>query len=250
MKLGIQNYTLRDLLAKDFFGTLEKVRQLGLRYCQISGGLYGHTPAAVLEHFKRMDMKAVAVHVGLDQLNNDFERVIEEATILEYGYIVLPWVDKAQYGQGWAKFAKELEPIARKVHERGFRFLYHNHSFEFAKEPDGKVGYDAFFEAADPKLIGAELDTYWVKHGGYDPAAYIRKLKGRVPVLHFKDMGRDEKRSFVEPGQGVLDWDDIIAACKEAGSEYAFIELDTCPREHIESVRISTEFLRSKGLTE
>jgi sugar phosphate isomerase/epimerase len=248
IKLGIQNYTIRNELEVDFFGAIEKCREMGLRYCQISGGLYGHAPEEVRDRFSRMDMHAVAVHAGLEELENDFERVIEQATVLGYRLIVLPWVAKERLAQGWAKFAKEVEPIARKLKERGFQFNYHNHSFEFEREADGRIGLDVFYEETDPDLVFAEIDTYWVKHGGQDPAAYIRKVKGRTSLTHFKDMAQDG--SMTECGEGILDWDGILAACRDVGVEYGVIELDECPHPTFESVRMCTEFFRSKGIAE
>lgn len=248
LKLGVQNYTLRDLMAEDFFGTLAQVRQMGVRYCEMAG-LHGHPVSDVAGKLSGMDMSAVGGHFGLDQLNSEFDSVLAEARALGYRFITLPWVSQEHYQDGWATFARNLEPVARKVTDAGFTFCYHNHSFEFASEPDGRPGLEAFYAAADPRLIQAEIDTYWVKHGGQDPAAYLQMVAGRAPIVHFKDMAATDG-SFCEPGYGTLDWDGILAACARAGSEYAIIELDTCPRPPLESVRLSAEYLRGKGIVE
>ena len=152
-----------------------------------------------------------------------------------------------RYREGWDRFAKNLEPLAKKVVEEGFVFGYHNHAFEF-KPQNGKPGLDVFYETADPRLIQAEIDTYWVAYGGADPAQYIKKLKGRVPQVHLKDGKLGGKPLYLEAGEGELDWDGILAACYDAGVEFAAIELDTCPRDCLESVRMSAEFFQARGL--
>jgi sugar phosphate isomerase/epimerase len=127
-------------------------------------------------------------------------------------------------------------------------FAYHNHAFDFALE-NGKPGLDVLYESSDPQAVQAQIDTYWVAYGGSDPAAYIRKLRGRVPLVHLKDgtLGGD-KPVFLEPGEGELDWSNILAACEESGVEFGAIELDVCPRDPFVSARACVEFFRHAGL--
>jgi sugar phosphate isomerase/epimerase len=143
-----------------------------------------------------------------------------------------------------------MEAIGGKIRAAGLQFCYHNHAFEFKPE-GGKPGLDVLYETADPNLVLAQIDTYWVAYGGGDPASYIKKLKGRIPQVHFKDgkIGGPDPY-FCEVGQGELQWDGIIAACKEVNVEFVSIELDTCPHEPLESVRMSVEYIRGKGISE
>ncbi|MFI5387138.1 MAG: sugar phosphate isomerase/epimerase family protein [Fimbriimonadales bacterium] len=249
MKLSANCYTVRDLIAKDLWGTLAALRGLGLDYIEI-GGLYGVSAKEFREGVDKLGLKISANHVALDQLENQMDQVIEDNRILGVQCIVLPWIDKQFYERGWAMAAKKLEPFGARLRDEGFIFAYHNHSFEFEPE-NGRPGLDVFYEAADPHLVGAQIDTYWVAYGGGDTAAYIRKLEGRVTQCHFKDgkIGGSEPH-FLEVGQGDLNWDDIIAACHESDVKFVSIELDECPHEPIESVRMSAEFLRGKGITE
>ncbi len=76
---------------------------------------------------------------------------------------------------------------AKKLAQAGLSFSYHNHSFEFVKFA-GRTGLEILFEDSDARYLQAELDTYWVQHGGADPVAWIRRLDGRIPVIHLKDM--------------------------------------------------------------
>jgi sugar phosphate isomerase/epimerase len=249
MKLGVQTYTIRDLLKDDFFGVMEKAREMGARYFEM-GDYFGHKPEDVKMFFDDKDIRGIATHIGIDRLKSDINGVIEEAKMLGYEYIVLPWVGKDTFAIGWAKFAHEqLEPIGQALKNAGLTFLYHNHDQEFTLE-NGRPGLDILYAEADPTLVQAELDTYWAKYAGQDPVKYVNMLKGRLPICHWKDMVKDESRTFAECGYGILDWDAIIPACKAAGTLYGVIEQDTCQRNSLESLKMSVEFFRSKGITE
>jgi len=92
-----------------------------------------------------------------------------------------------------------------------------------------------------------EIDTYWVQFGGGDPVDYINRLKGRVPVLHLKDMAPGEERRFAEIGEGILDWPAILAASEAAGTEWLCVEQDNCyDRDPLDSAKISLTNLRTQ----
>jgi len=150
--------------------------------------------------------------------------------------------------EGYRRFAQDASEIGRQLHEAGLTFSYHNHSFEF--ERFGKrTGLDIIFEESDARYLQAEIDTYWVQHGGGDPAAWIRKVKGRMPVVHLKDMVIvDRKQVYAEVGEGNLNWSAILEACREAGVEWYAVEQDTCQRDPFESLAISFRNLKAMGL--
>lgn len=221
---------------------------MGVRVVE-TAGLHGHEPAKVKGWLDDLGLSAPAAHVGIDFETGDVTLLIEEARALGYETLILPWVGKELYADGWDRFARRIEPIARKLREAGLHFAYHNHDFEFERSADGRIGLDVFFDSADSGLVEAEIDTYWVQFAGLDPAEYISKLSGRVPYVHLKDMSARPDRADVEGGRGVLDWDAILAACDGAGTRCGIIEMDNPPGDPIECVRTSVEFFRSKGLT-
>jgi sugar phosphate isomerase/epimerase len=98
--------------------------------------------------------------------------------------------------------------------------------------------------------IDFELDTYWAQAGGADPAMWIRKLAGRVPIVHFKDMALNEKWQpvFAPVGEGNLNWPGILSACRDAGVDWCVVEQDTCEGDVFESVETSLKNLRGLGL--
>ncbi len=125
---------------------------------------------------------------------------------------------------------------------------YHNHSFEFEKFGD-KIGLQIIYDESDPRYLTAEIDTYWVQHGGGDPATWIRKLENRIPQVHLKDMTiRGREQIMAEIGEGNLNWPVILDACKSAGVVWYIIEQDKCQRDPFESLAISLKNLHNMGL--
>lgn len=128
-------------------------------------------------------------------------------------------------------------------------FSYHNHSHEFAKY-GGKTWFQMMVDQSTPEQLKLEIDTYWVQHGGGDPAAWIRMLKGRMFLVHFKDFRiQDGEQRFAEIGEGNLNWPNILEACKTTGVEWYIVEQDNCyDRNPFDSLKISFDNMRAWGL--
>jgi sugar phosphate isomerase/epimerase len=149
---------------------------------------------------------------------------------------------------GFRRFAEEATRVGERLHDAGLTFSYHNHSFEFVRFGE-RTGLDIIYEESDPRYLQAEIDTYWVQHGGGDPAAWIRRMKDRMPVVHLKDMVIvDGEQAMAEIGEGNLNWPAVLQACQEAGVEWYAVEQDICRRDPFESLRISYRNLRAMGL--
>lgn len=89
---------------------------------------------------------------------------------------------------GYRTFAKLASGIARTLkEEHGLQFVYHNHDFEFERV-DGVTGMEVLLQESDPEVFGFELDMYWVQAGGANPVDWVHKVKGRMQVMHLKDM--------------------------------------------------------------
>lgn len=249
MKLSIQTYTVQNHIETDLWGTLKKLSSLGLRYVEI-GGTFGLPAKELKAGLDDLGLAVSGMHTWLGNLEKEFDKIVDDNRTLGNKYIVLASVDRALHSQGWTTVAKTLEPMGAKLRDAGFIMAYHNHNFEFALE-NGKPGLDVLYESSDSALVKAQIDAYWVLYGGGDPGAYIRKLKGRVPLVHLKDgVKGGAEPHFLEVGQGDVDWDDVLAACKECDVEFGAIEQDSSDRDSMESARMSVEFLRARGFTE
>lgn len=243
MRIGVQLYTLREPMDKDLTGTLGKLGEAGLRWVE-TAGTHGRSPAEFRAELDRAKLSAVGCHVGWDDLAQRLDQTVATAKTLGASWLVLPWVPTERFLAVEA-FARDVSEVAAKVAGHGLQFAYHNHAFEF-QLVDGRVVYGDFWARASTDAW-AELDLYWAHHAGHDPADWLRRLKGRVPLTHFKD-GHDGV--FHPVGQGDLDWDRIVPAAREAGVQYALIELDSSPKDPVECVLESREFLLKAGLND
>jgi sugar phosphate isomerase/epimerase len=239
--IGVQLYTLRSILPKDFEGTLAALREIGYREVELAG-YHGRTPREVRAVLDRVGLAAPAAHVPFEALRDDPERLFDEAETLGHRYLVVAWLDSAdrQSVQALVRTAAAFNRIGERANARGLRFAYHNHDFEFTPV-EGKVPYDLLLDDTDRKLVSFEMDLYWVAKGGADPLAYFARHPGRFPLVHVKDMAAGQ--AMVAVGQGHIDWRRIFGRRKQAGIEHYFVEHDE-PADPLASVRTSYEYLR------
>jgi len=244
--LALQVYTVREALAKDFAGTLRKVKEIGYDAVELTGtGPYdGPALGKLLEE---LGLRVAGIHVGLQALEQDLDGLLALAAALRTPNLVCPALPEERRGtrEDWIAVARTLDGIGQRCREGGLRLSYHNHSFEFVRFGE-QYALDLLLESCSPSNVWSELDTYWVKHGGADPVQYIRRYAGRISILHCKDMAGDENRSFAEVGRGVLDWRAIHEAALSAGVEWYCVEQDVCPGDPFESARISADFIRAE----
>ncbi len=159
--------------------------------------------------------------------------------------------------EGFLAYAETLNQLAEPFRGSGIRLQYHNHSQEFRNFPElnGKTGLQILIENTDPELMAFELDVFWASAAGCDPVEWIEKLKGRIPIIHYKDHAIDctsentnlgeVPRAFAEIGQGNLNFAAITAAARDAGVEWYNIEQDQTKRPAFESLKISIDYMRN-----
>ncbi|HEX6971628.1 MAG TPA: sugar phosphate isomerase/epimerase [Limnochordia bacterium] len=245
--IAVQLFTLRNEAARDFVGTLREVADAGYHGVEFAGygGLTARDLRQILDDF---GLKAAGSHVGFDALRKDIERQLDYNRELGSRYIVCPSLPQSLHrdAAGFRQAAGILDEIGHRCRSAGFTFCYHNHAFEF-QTFDGRYGLDILYGGSRPENVQAEIDVYWVKKGGADPVEFIRRYAGRAPLIHLKDMTGDERATFAEVGEGVLDFEAIFAAAEEGGVQWYIVEQDQCARPPVESVKISLNNLRRWG---
>lgn len=250
--LAAQMYTVRDFTRTpaDIATALKKVKALGYDAMQVSA-LGEIDPTELKTMADGEGLTICATHTGYERMRDDPQSVIDEHLTYDCKYAAiggLPQSYRKAGGDGFRKFAREASEVARKLAGAGLTFGYHNHSFELEKFGD-RTGLDILFEESDPDLFQLEIDTYWIQHGGGDPAAWIRKAKGRADLVHVKDMAmKGHEQRFAEVGEGNLNWPAILDACKEAGARWYIVEQDRSERDPFESLGISLGNLQAMGL--
>jgi sugar phosphate isomerase/epimerase len=230
---------------------MRKIREIGYTAVQVSA--IGAIPAQDVKRI--VDDNGLTIcntHIGFPRLQNELSAVIDEHRLWNCRHVAVGSMPN-EYREGgeesFRRFAQEASEIGRKLHEAGLTFSYHNHSFEFVRFGN-RTGLDVIYDESDPRYLQAEIDTYWVQHGGGDPAAWIRKMRNRMPVVHLKDMVIiDRQQTMAEVGEGNLNWSAILDACREAGVEWYAIEQDITPGDPFESLAISYKNLVGMGLS-
>jgi len=243
---ALQLYTLREMAGKDFTGMLRNVAAVGYGAVEFAG--YGGLSAPELK--KRLDdlgLVTAGSHIGFEAIAEDTDNVIDFNLAIGNKWIVCPSMPggvRTKGGDGFRSFGEQLNRLGERYRAAGLRLAYHNHSFEFAVE-NGRPLIEYLFEATDPKLVAAEVDVYWVKHGGVDPAVFIAKYADRCKLIHMKDMTNTTPPTFAPVGTGILDMKAIVAAAKKAGAEWYIVEQDRTTGSAIEAVETSCRNLRA-----
>ncbi len=245
MKISVQLYTVREEMDKDAGATLSAISDMGFRYVE-TAGYAGRSVNEFAELLTRQNLKVSGMHVGLGEAESSIDRLLEEATLLECPYIIVPWVSESDYADGFGPLAARLEAVGQAVREAGRSFAYHNHVFEFL-DHSGEVGYDVIFGQTSADSVFNQIDLWWAHCGGRNVPEMIDIFGERVRLVHLKDGCECNSPVQIEAGLGVMDWDPILRACDRVGVDYGVIELDNCPNPPLESVRRSLDFFRSKG---
>ncbi len=242
-KIGVQLYTVRNEMAKDFEGSLKKIAEIGYKQVEFAG-YYNRTPQQVKEILSRYGLEAPAAHVPIKDLRENLSKPIDAAKTIGHRYLICPYLDAGerktldQYKQHAELFNKAGEACKRS----GIQFGYHNHDFEFIPI-DGRMPYDLLLTYTDKDLLKMELDLYWIKKANQDPIAYLNKYPGRFVAFHIKDMDNTPKGFFTEVGRGVIDFKEIFAQSKKAGLELFIVEQDQSPGSPFDSIKISYDYL-------
>lgn len=242
-KFAAQLMTLHRQTEEDFPGVLRAVREMGWPAVQISGlrGWLAKDIAAVL---KETGLATAGVHVLLERLLNELDVVMEEAAIFNTRDIICPYMPKEyQNPDGYRHMRLVLNEIAERIAVKGFRFSYHHHAFEFDTEIDGVTALEYLLQPSQDNRILAEIDTYWVKKGGQDPYAFLRKYENRMPIIHLKDMTPDDLQATAEIGTGSIDFAPILLWGEQHGIEWYAVEQDVCPGHPLDSLQVSLDNL-------
>lgn len=222
--LGLQLYTVRELMAEDVAATLALVAGIGYREVEFAG-YFGLAPDAVRRLLAGEGLAAPSAHIGYGDFVLDVDRVIEHAAAVGHRFVVVPAVPDDQratlddYRRHAANFNRWSEACAAA----GLRFAYHNHMFEF-DEIDGRQPYDLLLAETDAGRVEMELDLAWAHGGNADPIALFDAWPGRFPMFHVKDL--DENRDEVDIGDGDVAFARILEHSSRAGLEHGFVERD------------------------
>ena len=270
LPIALQLYSVRDDMKKDFKGTLTKVKEMGYQGVEFAG-LFGHSPAEVKAMLDEIGLTPVSAHVAIDEILADIPKVISDYRAVGCRFIAIPWMaeERRPGNPLYQQTIEDIKAIGEEANKQGLTLLYHNHDFEF-KKLNGEYLLDILYRDVPEDLLKTQIDTCWANVGGEDPAEYLRKYKGRSPVVHLKDFvmpgkkpaklyeligveseqtedEQDKKFELRPVGYGVQDIPEILKASAEAGTEWVIIEQDhpSMNKTPMECVKMSIDFLKS-----
>jgi sugar phosphate isomerase/epimerase len=265
LPLGVQLYSVRDLLPKDYEGTLKQLGAIGYREVE-AAGFFDHTPGQVKQAMDHAGLRCVSAHYPMTQLNPKLDEIIQFCKDLGLNYIVCaaPMLKdpsrvkdpgsraarEAMTLDDWRWNAEQFNRIGEHVNAAGIRFAYHNHMTEFRSE-NGVVFYDELLRLTDPAKVTMELDCGWMVLGGKSPVDYLTRYPTRFSMLHVKDFKLTGAAPGSEPppstelGYGNIDYHPIFAAAKKAKIEHAFVEQEEFDMPPMQALKIDANYMRN-----
>jgi sugar phosphate isomerase/epimerase len=251
-RVGLQLYTVRNLMKQDFDGTIAGVAKIGYKEVEFAG-YFGKSPKEVRATLDSNGLTSPSAHHPMEappasagktpNLTDNLQEIIEGAHTIGQKFLVCPYLDaKSRTADGYKRLAESCNRVGAAAKKAGIQFAYHNHSFEFEKVDglDGKLPFDYLLTQTDAKNVKVEMDLCWITVGGQDPVAYFNKYPGRFPLVHVKDWSKDGSDPggnegavghavpghIANVGSGSIDWKNIFAHSSKAGIQHYLVEND------------------------
>lgn len=253
-RLGLQLYTVRTEMAKDFEGTLAKVSAAGYQEVEFAG-YFDQDPKKVRALLDRHKLTAPSAHIDYPTVESKLDQAIEAARTVGHRFLVNPWIDEEMRKQPdiWQRVAATFNKAGETCKKAGIQFAYHNHHFEFVPV-NGVMPFELLLEQCDPNLVKMELDLCWITVAQQDPLTYFQRYPGRFPLVHVKGVKKVPQGQAPVPfdqaipnitdvgTNDVIDWKRIFAKSSQAGIQHYFVEHDQ-PPSAFDSIRASAAYL-------
>src|SRR5215469_4111398 len=248
LPIGCQTWPVRQMIAKDFPGTLKVLAEAGFQNIELcspvgyadSGfaGLAKYTPAELRKIISDAGLACISSHFGIDELRKDQQDRIAWAKDVGLTQMIVPSLDgpKSPTMDDVKRAADEYNKMGERAAEAGIQQGLHNEDFE-CTTVDGKRTYDVLLELLDPKLVKFQFQVSTISRG-YDAREYLTKYPGRFISMHVQGWSVETKKEM-PVGQDTLDWKKIFAAAKTGGIQNYFVEMD------LEMMKASVPYLRN-----
>ena len=247
LPLGCQTWPVREMIAKDFPGTIKILANTGFQMIELCSPVgYADSGFAGLAKYKGGELRkilsdagvgCVSSHFGIEELRENQQRAIDWAKDVGLTQMLVPSLGgpKNPKMDDVKRAADEYNKIAERAAEAGIKQGLHNEDFELSMV-NGKRTYDLLFGLLDPKLVKFQFQVSTISQG-YDAAEYFTKYPGRFISMHVQGWSTEAKK-IVPVGQDNLDWKKIFTAAKTGGIKNYFVEMD------LEKMKASVPYLR------
>ena len=253
-RLGLQLYTVRTEMAKDFEGTLATVAAAGYQEVEFAG-YFDQDHKKVRAILDRHKLTAPSAHIDYATVETKLNQAIDAAHAIGHRFLVNPWIDEEMRKQPdiWQRVAATFNKAGETCKQAGIQFAYHNHHFEFVPI-NGVKPFDLLLKECDANLVKMELDLCWIAVAQQDPLTYFQRYPGRFPLVHVKGVKKVPEGQAPVPfdqaipnitdvgTNDVIDWKRILAKSSQAGIQHYFVEHDQ-PPSPFDSIRASAAYL-------
>ena len=253
-EIGLQLYSLRTDIKKDYAGTIKAVGEMGYNICEAAGyangKFYGKTPEEFANDVKAVGMTAISSHTSKplspkELATKDFsesmkfwDEAIQAHKKAGIKYIIMPWMKKPTTVKDLQTYCQYFNEIGKRAEKAGLKFGYHNHAFEFEKVEDKVVMLEYMLQNTNPRYVFFQLDVYWTVIGKYSPVELFKKYPERFELLHIKDVK--------ELGEsGMVGFDAIFKNLKIAGTKHIIVEVERYNYDPKTSVKMSFDYLNN-----
>jgi sugar phosphate isomerase/epimerase len=248
MPIGCQTWPVREMIAKDFPGTIKQLADAGFQTIELCSPVgYNDSGFAGLAKYKGAELRkilgdagvgCVSSHFGIDELRKDQQRAIDWAKDVGLTQMLVPSLDgpKNPTMDDVKRAADEYNKMGEQSAQAGIQQGLHNENFELSMV-DGKRTYDLLLDLLDPKLVKFQFQVSTISNG-YDAAEYFTKYPGRFISMHVQGWSANT-RKIVAVGQGTLDWKKIFIAARTGGIKNYFVEMN------LDLMKASVPYLRS-----
>ena len=232
--LGLQLYSLRDLLAKDVPGSLGRVHDFGIAYVELAG-TYGMPAEKFRDQLEAAGLTPVSGHFSYEQFRDHLGDVIREARVFGLRYVGCAWIPHTEPFD--EKTCREAASVFNRagaaLAAAGMKFFYHTHGYEF-RPVEGRTLFDLLISETKPDTVSFEMDIFWAVHAGQDPVWLFGRYGSRFQLMHLKDMkkvtptglftGSSDVANDVSLGAGTINLPAALKAARKAGVKWYFIE--------------------------
>ena len=243
-RISVQLYSLREEAKKGLAPILERLGRIG--YAGVEpAGLADLTPAAFNKCLADAGLVVSSAHTGLPKPDQIGE-VLDQQQAIGVKDLVVAFLppDKFADADGVKTCAERLNAFNEKARARGISIGYHNHWWEFQNKVGNETAHALLFRLLDPSVF-AEVDTYWAKVGGVDPARTVATLGERARLLHIKDgPAQNHEQPMTAVGEGTID---VGAIAKASKAKWHIVELDQCATDMFTAIEKSHRYLTSHG---
>jgi sugar phosphate isomerase/epimerase len=247
MPIGCQTWFVREMIAKDFPGTIKQLADAGFQSIELCspfgyadlgfGGLAKYKGPELQKILSDAGVSCISSHFGIAELRENQQRSIDWAKDVGLTQMMVPSLDGPEKPtmDEVKKAADEYNKIGEQAAKAGIQQGLHNEGFELSMV-DGKRTYDVLLELLDPKLVKFQFQISTISRG-YDAAEYFTKYPGRFISMHVQGWSAATKK-LAPVGQDSLDWKKIFTAAKTGGIKNYFVEMN------LDMMKASVPYLR------